>query len=97
MQISVNYQELAQSANYLHQKSNDYQQLLNQIYARMQQMQSVWQGGDHQAFVNQLEQFRPQLQKMVPIIEEYARFLLYCANEYQRLQQDRIARARNLV
>ena len=57
----------------------------------MQQMQSVWQGGDHQAFINQLEQFRPQLQKMVPIIEEYARFLLYCANEYQRLQQDRIA------
>ena len=97
MQITVNYQELAQGAHYLEQKSNDYQQVINQIYARMQQMQSVWKGQDHQAFIAQLEHFRPQLQKIVAIIETYAHFLLYCANEYQKLQQERIARARNLV
>ena len=35
MKISVNIEEVAQGAAYLKQKSSQYQQMIDQIYARM--------------------------------------------------------------
>ena len=97
MKIMVNYEEVAQGASYLQQKSNDYQQMIEQIYARMHQMESIWQGSDHQAFISQLEQFRPQLQKLTGIIQEYSKYLYKSAAFYQQVQQDRVAKARTLA
>lgn len=97
MRITVNYEELAQGAGYLHQQSEEYHQMVHQIYSRMQQMQGIWQGSDHQAFISQLEQFRPQLEKLRDVIEAYSQYLFKSASLYQQVQQDRIAKARSLA
>lgn len=97
MKITVNYEEVAQMATCLQQKSEEYQQLVNQIYTRMQQMQGIWQGSDHQAFITQLEQFRPQLLKLKEVIEAYSSYLHRSASLYRQVQQDRIAKARMLA
>ena len=97
MKISVNIEEVAQGAAYLKQKSCQYQQMIEQIYARMHQMQAVWHGSDHQAFINQLDQFRPHLQKLTNVIDEYAQYLSQSARLYQQLQEHRVAKARTLA
>ena len=97
MKITVNIEEVAQGAAYLKQKSSQYQQMIEQIYACMHQMQAVWHGSDHQAFINQLDQFRPHLQKLTNVIDEYAQYLSQSARLYQQVQEDRVAKARTLA
>lgn len=97
MRIKVNYEDVMQGANYLQNKANSYQICINSMYGKMHEMQVIWQGQDHLAFIEKLDQFEPQLKKMTQVIEAYAAYLKKSASLYQQLQQDRISKARNLV
>jgi len=72
MKIQVNYQELYQSGNYLHSQADQYEQLIERINQLMLSTSSVWQGSDNDAFIEQVEILRPQLMRMVYVIESYA-------------------------
>ena len=52
---------------------------------------------DHLAFQNQLEEFRPSLNEMYQVIQEYSNVLKQTASVYEQLQQDRVAQARLLL
>lgn len=97
MQIRVDYEQVHQSASMIKQKAAQYDETIQKIYSRMHQMQSVWQGSDNQAFIDKLEQFKPQLNRMTEIIEQYALYLQKSADNYQALLQDRIMKAKNLA
>lgn len=97
MQIKVNYDEVYQGSLNLKQKAAQYEDTIQNIYARMYEMQGIWQGSDNQAFIQQLENFKPQLKRMTQIIEEYANYLAKSATSYKEIQNDRIAKARCLV
>ena len=97
MQIRVDYEQVHQSASMIKQKAAQYDETIQKIYSRMYQMQSVWQGSDNQAFIDKLEQFKPQLNRMTEIIEQYALYLQKSADNYQALLQDRIMKAKNLA
>lgn len=97
MQIKVNYDEVYQGSLNIKQKAMQYDDIIQSIYARMHEMQSVWQGSDNQAFIQQLENFKPQLKRMTQIMEEYANYLAKSANSYKEIQNDRIAKARSLI
>ena len=97
MQIKVDYDQVHQSALNIKQKAMQYEETIQKIYGRMHQMQSIWQGADNQAFIDKLEQFRPQLERMRDIIEQYGLYLQKSAENYQALQQDRIMKARTLA
>lgn len=96
MKIQVNYQELYQSGNYLHSQADQYEQMIERINQLMLSTSNVWQGSDNDAFIEQVEILRPQLMRMVYIIESYADVLRTCSQAYERLQQNRLAQARNL-
>lgn len=97
MQIKVNYEEVYQGSLTLKQKATQYDEVIQRIYMRMHELQGVWQGSDNQVFIDKLEQFKPQLNRMTQIIEQYANYLQKSANTYQSIQQDRIMKARNLA
>lgn len=97
MKISVDCNEVYQASVYLNQKANDYGDLIKNLYMRIEQMQSIWQGVDHQQFQTQLEQFRPQLNTMQEVIMDYSNCLKQTASIYEQLQQDRVAQAKNLL
>ena len=59
--------------------------------------QSIWQGVDHLAFQNQLEEFRPSLNEMYQVILEYSNVLKQTASVYEKLQQDRVQQAKLLL
>lgn len=96
MKIQVNYQELYQSGNYLHSQADQYEQMIERINQLMLSTSNVWQGSDNDAFIEQVEILRPQLMRMVYIIESYADVLRTCSQAYEQLQQNRLAQARNL-
>lgn len=96
MQINVNYEEVYQQAQYLQNKANEYEQIMNTLNSRMHEMQSIWQGADNLAFVSKFDEFYPKLNQMKEIIREYALYLKKSASMYEQLQQDRIAQARLL-
>ncbi|EOS61110.1 WXG100 family type VII secretion target [Firmicutes bacterium M10-2] len=96
MKIQVNYQELYQSGNYLHSQADQYEQLIERINQLMLSTSSVWQGSDNDAFIEQVEILRPQLMRMVYVIESYADVWKTCSQAYEQLQQNRLAQARNL-
>ena len=58
MKISVDYSEVYQASVYVKNKADSYNDLIQNLYKKVEQMQSIWQGVDHLAFQNQLEQLR---------------------------------------
>ena len=97
MKISVDYSEVYQASVYVKNKAEDYNDLILNLYKKVEQMQSIWQGVDHLAFQNQLEEFRPALNEMFQIILEYSKVLKQTASVYEQLQQDRVAQAKLLL
>lgn len=97
MKISVDYSEVYQSSIYVKNKAEDYHDLIQNLYKKVEQMQSVWQGVDHMAFQSQLEEFRPSLNEMYQVILEYSSVLRDTASVYEQLQQDRVAMAKQLL
>ena len=93
MKIKVEIQEVYQSAMYLKQKAETYDQMIIQMNQMMHQMQSVWQGKDNEAFIAKVEAFQPQLKRMTSIIEQYSS----SAMQYEQLQQERAMAAGRLA
>ena len=97
MKISVDYSEVYQASIYVKNKAEDYHDLIQNLYKKVEQMQSVWQGVDHLAFQSQLEEFQPSLNEMYQVILEYSSVLKDTASVYEQLQQDRVAMAKQLL
>lgn len=97
MKIQVDYSEVYQASVYVKKKAEDYYDLIQNLYKRVEQMQSIWQGADHLAFQNQLETFRSSLNEMHEVILEYSQVLKNTAAIYEQLQQDRVAQAKLLL
>ena len=96
MKITVNYEQLYQSGNALHAQAGEYEQLIERINRLMLSTSDVWQGSDNDAFIQQVEILRPQLMRMVYVIESNANVMKTCSQAYEQLQQNRLAQARNL-
>lgn len=94
MKISVDYSEVYQASVYVKNKADSYNDLIQNLYKKVEQMQSIWQGVDHLAFQNQLEEF---INEMYQVIQEYSNVLKQTASVYEQLQQDRVAQARLLL
>ena len=86
-----------QASVYVKNKADSYNDLIQNLYKRVEQMQSIWQGVDHLAFQNQLEEFRPSLNEMYQVILEYSNVLKQTASVYEKLQQDRVQQAKLLL
>ena len=87
MKISVDYSEVYQASVYVKNKADSYNDLIQNLYKKVEQMQSIWQGVDHLAFQNEMYQ----------VIQEYSNVLKQTASVYEQLQQDRVAQARLLL
>ena len=87
MKISVDYSEVYQASVYVKNKADSYNDLIQNLYKKVEQMQSIWQ----------LEEFIPSLNEMYQVIQEYSNVLKQTASVYEQLQQDRVAQARLLL
>lgn len=97
MKIQVNMDEISHNAMYMKQKANEYEQTIQNIYTGMYQLQGVWQGKDNETFIRQLDSFRPQLQRLATLMEQYGHYLQTCANQYEELMAERSMAASRLA
>ncbi|MDD7280859.1 WXG100 family type VII secretion target [Floccifex sp.] len=97
MNIKVNYEDLLQQAKYLQMKADEYKQIVDTMNQKIHAMYAIWQGEDHLVFVSKFDELYPRLNQMNQVINEYATLLQKSAYMYQSLQQDRIAKAKQLA
>ncbi len=90
-------EDVHQSASYLKSKANEYEVTVQKIYSTMHQLETIWKGKDNQAFIQQLDTFRPQLNRMREIMEQYGNYLQACAQQYEALQNERTMAASRLA
>lgn len=97
MKINISTEDVYQSASYLKLKANDYYTTVQRIYSTMHQLENIWKGKDNQAFIQQLDTFRPQLNRMREVVEQYGNYLQTCAQQYEALQNERTMAASRLA
>lgn len=96
MQINVEYDEVAANGALLKTDASSYGDCIARIYAKISEIQAAWQGSDAQAYISQLESFRPALAEMQEVVNNYGIMLETSAQAYMSLQNQRAASARAL-
>ncbi len=96
MRIRADYNEIERTGNAVKSRSAEYESQMNQMVARMNELQSVWQGTDAQAFVTQLNGLRPKMMQLKDAMDKYGELLVRDAAAYKSLQANRAASARSL-
>lgn len=69
---------------------------MSQMLARMNELQSAWQGEDAAVFISKLEELRPKMQQLKTAMDTYGDRLIHDAAAYQSLQAARTASAHTL-
>lgn len=96
MRIQADYNEIRHTGTNLQRQAGEYEALMSQMLAKMNELQAVWQGSDSQAFLGQLEALRPKMLKLKNAIDAYGNLLVADAQAYEQLQANRTANARML-
>lgn len=96
MKINVNMDQMQQNAAYISQQAKQYAGIYGNIYQLLEQMSTVWQGKDYNAFAAQLQAFHKDFDLMKQVLEEYASYLRQSASLYRRLQEECTAMANRL-
>ena len=75
--IEVTPEQLESAAGKIEGLAADYKTQYDALYSETNAMASTWQGKDNAAFVNQIEGFKGDFEKMYRLMLDYARFLRY--------------------
>ncbi len=95
--IMVDTLLLEQCATNIEKQNVEYEKGYKQLYHIVDQMQSVWNGKDHVAYVNQIKSFSSDFTKMNKIMQQYVAFLRFSANTYKTTQEERMLQAKRLL
>lgn len=96
MKITVNYDQLYSGSQFLMSKAEQYESTILQGFQKIQEISSIWQGEDAQAFLSQAQALQPKLKEMETVITQYAKAMQNCAQSYQNVMENRAAMARSL-
>ncbi len=75
-------EELLRSAGSLEEKVNQYQREYEKMYAEIESLKVDYQGQSSEAFNNQINAFKPALEEMVSVVNDYIAYLKNTANNY---------------
>ncbi len=95
--IQVTPEQLETTAGKIEGLAADYKTQYNRLYSETNAMASTWNGKDNVAFVDQIDGFRDDFEKMHTLMIKYAEFLRSSAKAYRETQNTVVAEARKLV
>lgn len=84
--IKVTPEELTKASTQIEGKATNYQGQYLKLYEHTSAMGASWSGKDNQAYINQIEGFRDDFDKMYNLMTEYATFLKNAAKSYSDVQ-----------
>ncbi len=94
--ILVTPEQLETAAGKIESLATEYKTQYNQLYSETAAMRSTWDGKDNVAFIEQIDGFKDDLEKMYNHMNEYAAFLRKSAKAYRDTQDAVVAEARKL-
>ncbi|MDE6196095.1 MAG: WXG100 family type VII secretion target [Erysipelotrichaceae bacterium] len=95
--IMVDPSLLEQCASNVEKQTLEYEKNYHQLYRLVEQMQNVWSGKDHLAYIHQIQNFSNDFVKMHHIMQQYISFLRFSANAYKSTQEERMLQAKRLI
>ncbi len=95
--ILVTPEVLESTASSIEQLANEYKGQYNELYTTTGSLAQTWSGEDNVAFVNQIEGFKDDLEKMYTLMNRYAEYLRITAKAYRETQDAISKQARTLV
>lgn len=95
--IQVTPEQLETTAGRIESLASDYKTQYNQLYSETNAMASTWDGKDNKAFVDQIDGFKDDFEKMHTLMNNYADFLRKSAKAYRETQEAVVAEARKLT
>lgn len=96
MKIHVDMNQVVQHAAYITQQAQHYAGVYGNIYQLLDEMATIWQGKDYDAFAQQLHAFHKDFDRMKQVLDDYAIYLRESAAIYRRLQEECTAMAARL-
>lgn len=94
--IEVTPELLRTTASQIESLANDYKTQYDNFYKETNAMASTWSGKDNVAYINQIDGFKDDLQKMYTLMNDYADFLRKSAKAYDDTQTDVVNKAKSL-
>lgn len=95
--IQVTPEQLESTASRIESLAADYKTQYDQLYSETNAMASTWNGKDNVAFVNQIDGFKDDFEKMHALMLNYVDFLRKSAKAYRDTQDTVVNEAKKLV
>lgn len=95
--IKVEPAVLENSASVLETLNGQYQESYGQLYQAVELLSGGWQGADNTAFVNQIQGYQDDFQKIALLLSQYIEFLRASARAYRQTQNELASQAARLT
>lgn len=95
--IVVTPEVLESTAASIESLANEYKAQYTELYSTTNSLASTWSGEDNTAFVNQIDGFKDDLEKMYALMNRYAEYLRDTAKRYRETQEAITKQARTLI
>ncbi len=94
--IEVTPQQLDTAAGKIEGLAGDYKTQYESLYKEADALGSGYEGEGKKTFINQLNGFKDDLEKMYGLMNQYADFLRKTAKTYRETQQNIVSQAKTL-
>ena len=95
--IQVTPEELDRAAKRIEELAGEYESEYTNFYTTTGSLRDSWQGKDNVAFLDQIDGFKDDFDKMHDLMLDYASFLRNSAKAYRETQDDVEKQARKLA
>lgn len=95
--IKVTPEMLESAASSIEGLANEYKGQYNELYSTTGSLAQSWSGDDNVAFVNQIDGFKDDLEKMYTLMNRYAEYLRTTAKAYRQTQEAIVKQAKTLI
>ncbi len=95
--IEVTPEMLESAAKKINGLAGEYKTQYDALYKETGNMATTWNGKDNQAYINQINGYKDDFEKMQNLMISYADFLTKSAKSYRDTQDTVVANAKKLV
>lgn len=88
---------LENSASSIESLNDQYKGAYERLYQSVEMLSSAWQGSDNTAFVNQINGYKEDFQRISLLLNQYSEFLQSSAHAYRQTQMELAQQAARLT
>lgn len=96
MNIQANTENLSTRGKEVQSLARDYQNEVTKIYSNIENLRNAWSGQDNQAYINKVNEYKADIEKLGKVIDSYGLFLVETARNLENIQNEIASQAGKL-